>query len=177
MPQQGNGAPDVEPRPPYQRRTPEPTPEMVARRQAMEQERMAEAVENDRQNRIVQAGIKGQPMPTPTREQYEAERAFKEAAKRKEAERAALVTAAERGPDIVQKRAVDPAIDFMSRINDAAALLADIGGELGNVGKDDMHALQSYAQALQDNVRRYIGSLIERKRRELADLERVLGRL
>jgi hypothetical protein len=30
---------------------------------------------------------------------------------------------------------------------------------------------------MQENTRRYVGQLIQRKRRELADLERILGKL
>jgi hypothetical protein len=84
--------------------------------------------------------------------------------------------AAERGPDIVQKREVDPAIAFMARIENAAELLTDIGAELGTVGQDDAAALRNFANTLQQNVQRFVSQMIERKRRELADLERVLGK-
>ncbi len=73
--------------------------------------------------------------------------------------------------------AIDPAIDFMARIDNAAHLLSDVGAELGAVGQDDMAALRQFAETMQSNTRRYIGQLIERKRRELNDLERILGKL
>jgi len=65
----------------------------------------------------------------------------------------------------------------MARIDNAAGMLAEVGAELGHVGQDDAQALRFFAESMRDNARRYIGSLVERKRRELADLERILGKL
>lgn len=67
--------------------------------------------------------------------------------------------------------------DFLHQVNAAAHLLASIGIELGSVGHDDKNALQQFATAMQENTRRYVGQLIQRKRAELADLERILGKL
>jgi hypothetical protein len=81
--------------------------------------------------------------------------------------------AAERGPAPAPS---EPAIAFMSRIENAAELLTDIGAELGTVGQDDAAALRNFANTLQQNVQRFVSQMIERKRRELADLEQVLGK-
>jgi hypothetical protein len=74
-------------------------------------------------------------------------------------------------------KTTEPVHDFMARIDNAATLLADVGSELHQVGQDDGSALKHFAETMQSSTRRYIGQLIERKRRELADLERILGKL
>ena len=124
-----NGAPrDGEvgpsPRPPFPRRPPEPTPE------------------------IVQAGIKGQPMPADAMQRH--------------------------GGGI--QAPAEPVHDFMGRIERAAEMLANVGNELGHAGEDDAQALRSFANNLQQTVQKYISQLVARKRAELSDLERLLGK-
>ena len=66
---------------------------------------------------------------------------------------------------------------FMVQVNTAAHLLSSIGIELGQVGQDDKLALQQFATQMQEHTKRYVTQLVDRKRRELADLERILGKL
>ena len=85
--------------------------------------------------------------------------------------------AARPAPTPAKVAASEPVRDFMGRVDNAAAMLADVGAELGHVGEDDAQGLRQFADTMRDNTRRYIGALVERKRRELADLERILGKL
>jgi hypothetical protein len=116
-----------------------------------------------------QAGMQPPPPPAPTRGEYE--RMVKAEAEAYRRDREQMV-----GKPLPHQVPVDPAIDFMARIENAAALLTDVGSELGNVGQEDATALRSFANTLQQNVQRYVSQLVERKRRELADLERILGK-
>ena len=114
------------------------------------------------------------PPPAPTRGEYERKVAFEAEAQRRARDQQAGIKGQ---PALAHQVPVDPAIDFMARIDNAAALLADVGSEIGAVGHDDKAALQQFAKAMAENTRRYVGQLVERKRRELADLERILGKL
>jgi hypothetical protein len=111
------------------------------------------------------------PPPVPTRSEYE--RKVKAEAEALRRAREQQVQAPADRMDMTQAETPD----FLNQVNGAAHLLSTIGIELGNVGHDDKAALQQFAAAMQENTRRYVGQLIQRKRRELADLERILGKL
>lgn len=67
--------------------------------------------------------------------------------------------------------------DFMSRVESAAQLLADIGRELGSAGEQDERELMACAEEYRSAMARMVEKVITRHRRRVGDLERVLGKL
>jgi hypothetical protein len=70
-----------------------------------------------------------------------------------------------------------PIADFLSRVEHAAQLLADVGRELGNAGSADERELLACADQYRADMARIVEKVIARHRRRVGDLERVLGAL
>jgi len=70
-----------------------------------------------------------------------------------------------------------PLADFMSRVEHAAQLLADVGRELGNAGSQDERELLAWAEQYRADMARIVEKVLARHRRRVGDLERVLGQI
>lgn len=89
-----------------------------------------------------------------------------------EAQRQAIAEPKMPKPTVVKP----PELALLAQVEDAASFLTHIGTQLGNVGKDDETACAAFAEQLRANMRAYINQMLTRKRKELSDLERILGR-
>jgi hypothetical protein len=67
--------------------------------------------------------------------------------------------------------------DFLSRVESAAQLLADVGRELGNAGSADERELLACADQYRADMARIVEKILARHQRRVGDLKRVLGEL
>jgi hypothetical protein len=76
--------------------------------------------------------------------------------------------------DMVEQR---PGDDFLARMQSALSLARQAGQILSTKGNDDAQEAAGFADHVHKLAQQFVGDLIARKRRELADLERVMGKL
>lgn len=70
-----------------------------------------------------------------------------------------------------------PADNFMQQMQSALDMLARTGVWLGKLGQHDAKELHAFAEHWRQESQQFVGDLIARKRQELAELERIIGRL
>ena len=69
-----------------------------------------------------------------------------------------------------------PIADFMTRVEHAAQLLADVGRELGNAGAQDERELLACAEQYRTDMARIVEKILTRHQRRVGDLKACSGR-
>jgi len=67
--------------------------------------------------------------------------------------------------------------DIVSRDESTNQLLAEIGRELGHVGEQDEREIIAFSAHRRSELKQFLTKFLARKRRELPDLERILGKI
>lgn len=71
--------------------------------------------------------------------------------------------------------AVAPVDHVVARVGAIAAVLRDLSASVENVGKQESSRIDQFADELETEFRSFVDDLIARRRRQLAELERIIG--